>query len=424
MSLTLLAWFVTFVVLAAFALTRSATYGLSLYLFTFFISPLFWWWGNDTIGAYRWNLAAAIIFAVAVLLDQDWKLKHVDAVPMWPQMLAIGFLANATMVNFLLSPNVAVGFERYLLAVKFVVLFLVLAPCIRDAKALRLALWSITLGAGYIGYEATINDRGQFSGGRLEGIGAAGVQNANELAALMAIVLPLTAGLFFTGSRREKIAVAIVGPMILNVVLLCNSRGTFLALLGGAVVFLITSWGPARKKVLRGFALGAVAVVLLLRDPEIVDRFMTVFVSEQEMDASASERLLIWGVALRVLRAHPLGTGGDGFNRFYSREYLETGRSVHNGFLSEAVEWGVQGVALKLLVVFTGVWLVVRTAWRGTNNAESILLASSLTTSMAVLLGASLFGDYLDEEWAYWIVGLMLGYARAYSPPRLTADSV
>jgi len=418
MSLTLAAWLVTFAVLAVRAFTHSATYGLSLYLLTFFANPLFWWWGNDQIGALRWNLAAALIFALAVLMESTTSANRTDTASKWPMRIAIAFFLNVTMVHFLLAPDPAVSFDRYLLVVKFVALFVVLAATLYDVKALRLAFWSMTLGAAYIGYEVTLNERGQFVAGRLQGIGAAGVQEPNELAALMGTVLPLAAGLFFTGSTREKIGIAILGPLILNVVLLCNSRGTFVALILGVIVFLVTTRGPARKKVFRGFALGVVAVFLLLRDPEIVDRFMTVFASEEERDDSAAGRLVIWGVAATVLGDHPFGSGGDGFNRVYSRQYLETGRSVHNGFLSEAVEWGVQGLVLKLMFLLAGVSMVARTAWRpGAYNAESMVLASCLITSTAILIVASLFADFLDNEWGYWLVGLMLGYTRAYGPP-------
>src|SRR5688572_10616076 len=256
MSLTLAAWLAAFAVLTVRAFTHGPAYGLALYLLTFFVNPLFWWWGNDTIGTYRWNLAASIIYATTVLLNLGSNPKPAQPVSVWPQILAVAFLANATIVHFFLAPNQEISFDRYLLVVKICVLFVVLAATLYDAKTLRIALWSLTLGAAYIGYEATINDAGQFAAGRLQGIGAAGVQESNELAALMGTVLPVAAGLFFTGSTREKIGIAIVGPLILNVILLCNSRGAFLACICGAAVFLLTTWGPARKKILRGFALG------------------------------------------------------------------------------------------------------------------------------------------------------------------------
>jgi O-antigen ligase len=415
MSLTLFVWLAAVVVLAVRAFSHSATYGLSLYMLTFFVSPAFWWWG-DPIATYRWNLGAALIFAVAVLIERGNDLKKPVEISNWPQLLALAFFVNVNLVHFLLAPNQAVSFDRYFLVVKFFALFVVLAVCIRDAKALRLAFWSMTLCAGYIGYEVTINERGQFFDGRLQGIGAAGVQEPNELAALLGTVLPLTAGLFFTGTTKEKIGIAIVGPMILNVVLLCSSRGAFLALIAGAIVFLYMAKGPARKKIMRGFALGILAVYLLLGDPEIFTRFMTIFANAEERDASAAYRLVIWSAAFSVLSDHPLGSGGDGFNRLYSRQYLETGRSVHNGFLSEAIEWGVQGLILKLLFLTAGLFVVLRTVkQRGVQDPESTVIAACLVTSLTVLVVASAFADFLDNEWGYWIVGMMLGYARAYA---------
>jgi hypothetical protein len=79
----------------------------------------------------------------------------------------------------------------------------------------------------------------------------------------------------------------------------------------------------------------------------------------------------------------------------------------------------VQGLALKLLFMMAGAWLVVRTAWRrgAAYNPEVIILASCLLTSLVVVLATSLFADFLDNEWGFWIVGFMLGFARAYSSP-------
>src|SRR5688572_3188903 len=118
MSLTLAAWLVTFAVLAVRAFTHSATYGLSLYLLTFFANPLFWWWGNDQIGALRWNLAAALIFALAVLMESTTSANRTDTASKWPMRIAIAFFLNVTMVHFLLAPDPAVSFDRYLLVVK------------------------------------------------------------------------------------------------------------------------------------------------------------------------------------------------------------------------------------------------------------------------------------------------------------------
>ncbi len=104
-----------------------------------------------------------------------------------------------------------------------------------------------------------------------------------------------------------------VAPLILNVLLLCNSRGAFLATIAAGAVFVVAALrGPASKKAKQGLALGVLAFFFLLGDPEILDRFTTMFVGGDERDDSAESRLVFWSAALEMIADHPLGAGGDG----------------------------------------------------------------------------------------------------------------
>ena len=70
----------------------------------------------------------------------------------------------------------------------------------------------------------------------------------------------------------------ICGGLAFNVVLMCNSRGAFLGLLVGGVVFLVHGVGPARKQALAyRRASRQSATFLLLGDPEIITGFLTIF---------------------------------------------------------------------------------------------------------------------------------------------------
>ncbi|MGH2603311.1 MAG: hypothetical protein ACRDJ9_28500, partial [Dehalococcoidia bacterium] len=145
-----------------------------------------------------------IVFLVGVML---MKSREPLQEPPDPQTTRIGniliaIVLNATLVHILLAPSMEISLENYLRMLKFAALFFLIIGCIRNPRDLRLVMWSIVLGAAYIGYEVTINDRGNMVRGRLEGIGAAGVTDANQLASLMATILPLAGGLFFSGSRR------------------------------------------------------------------------------------------------------------------------------------------------------------------------------------------------------------------------------
>ena len=420
MSLTALVWVVAFAALFLLAFVRPV-FGLSLYLLTFFMFPQFWWWGKTALPELRWNLIAGIVLAIAAVAHRAISSERYEFPPAVRTLLML-LVINATVVHFVLAPSRAISEETYILLLKFTGLFFVITMCIRDRSDLRIAMWSMILGATYLGYEITINDRGSLSGGRLEDIGAAGVANANQLASLVATILPLAGALFLTGGLREKVAAAIVAPFVLNVLLLCNSRGAFLATIGAGGVFVLSARGPALKKARQGLVLGAVAVFLLLNDPDILERFSTVFVGSAERDRSAQSRLEFWSAALEMISDHPIGSGGDGFSEVYGARYLNLGgdsRPIHNGYLTEAADWGVQALLLRLMLLGS----VIAIGWRTVQerkrvaDPDAVILGACLLTTMAAYLGTSVFGDYIDEEWGYWMMALIVVYARLYALP-------
>ena len=395
---------------------RRPVYGFSLYLLTFFMFPQFWWWGRG-LPDLRWNLYAGLVLAVATLAHRAMT-RSARRCP-HRRVLLLLLAINATLIHFILAPNRAISEDTYVLLLKFTALLVFVTMCIRDRADLRIAMWSMALGAAYIGYEVTINDRGSLSGGRLEGIGAAGVANANQLASLMATILPLTGALFLTGSRREKIGAFIVAPLILNVLLLCNSRGAFLATLAAGVIFVVCALrGPAAKKAKQGLALGSLAIFLLLGDPDIINRFATVFVGGDERDSSAESRLVFWSAALEMIADHPLGAGGDGFASAYGARYLAgPARPIHNGYLTEAADWGLQGFALRMLLLASAIAIAWRTlrVRKLLEDGDAVILGACLLTAMTAYLGTSVFGDYIDEEWGYWMIALIVVYERLYA---------
>jgi O-antigen ligase len=422
MSTTALAWLGLFGGLALCSLFRPV-YAFSLYLLTFFLFPAFWWWGRP-LPNLRWNLLAGTVFLLAVLLKAGRKPLQAQPDPAAKRItnVALALLANATFVHVLLAPSIEISLENYLRLLKFVLLFFLIVASIRRHSDLRLVLWSIIIGAAYIGYEVTVNDRGRFIKGRLEGVGAAGVDDANQLASLMATVLTLAGGLFFWGKRWDKLLVAVTGPLILNVILLCSSRGAFLALIVGAVSFLVTAPGRVRRKAVFGLGLAGLATFLLLGDPQIVARFATTFTSAEERDSSAAGRLVLWKAGFTMLRDNPLGAGGDAFRLGYGGRYLQgvgvdrQGRSVHNGILNEACEWGLQGIVLRILFIGLAVLVARKTVRQQTALGRSgeAALGCCLIASAVAFVVSSAFGDYMDEEWGYWVPALMTAYARVY----------
>lgn len=429
MSLTAIVWVATGAVLCIQSLRRPI-WAVSLYMLTFFAAPHLWWWGDD-IPAARYALWAGfgLIFSVLAYQaqEQDGQGGDVGTV----HKLAIAMAVNATFVHFLLATRPEISVEDYVEFLKYILLFFLLCWSIRDRRDLRIAFMTIALGSAYIGYEVTINERGDFTGARLEGVGAPAADTANGLACLMLAILPIIGSLFLNGTKIEKATVLVSAPLTLNVLLLCNSRGAFLGLIGGGLAFLVLARGESRKKALKVLVLGALALYLLLGDPKILDRFATTFAGSEERDNSAASRMVFWSAGLRMLQDYPLGDGGSAFKYVHAETYLrmvgsdEPARSLHNGYLTTATDWGVQGLTLMMFFIGLGVVAAYRTSevCRKDGRAEDALLGVSLICAVVGFLIATFFGSFLNNEWAFWLVAFLMRYAFVYRSVPVTVTS-
>ncbi|MGD9856761.1 MAG: O-antigen ligase family protein [Planctomycetaceae bacterium] len=420
MSLTLLVWLILFAAFSVMALVRPV-WGWAVYVLTFFACPALWWWGKGTIGEYRWALYGGIIFLIAGLAGLGGQKQRTESpLARWTKWSAVAILANATFVHFALSSNWEISSGPYIDLAKYVLLFGMLVASIRNERDLRFVLLSIVIGAAYIGYEVTINDRGSIQNGRLEGIGVPSASDANGMACLVVTILPLTGVFFIAGKWWERLIALPAAPFIVNVLLLCNSRGAFLAAIGSGVVFVVVAPPKVRIQALKVTALGCVAVWMLLGDPQIVSRFMTTFAETEERDNSAASRLDYWMAGLRMVSDYPLGTGGDGFHNIHGPKYISqingadfSSRSVHNGFINEACDWGVQGIVLRMAFLLGALMLLRRTGVRAARRGDQFatMAACGLIAGMAGFLIQSIFGDFVDNEWGYWMAALAVAHA-------------
>jgi putative inorganic carbon (hco3(-)) transporter len=420
MSVTAAAWAVLAGFLVLLSLRR-AVWAFALYTMTFFAAPQLWWWGG-ALPSVRFALWAGIILIVAVLLrtsrSQEGPGRHFTFV----HIVAIGMAVNATVVHYLLASRPDVSIDPYVELLKFVLLFFLLWRAIETKKDFRIVLVALVLGAAYLGYEVTINDRGDFRGSRLEGVGAPGADTSNSLANVMLTMLPLIGGLFVEGTKRQKLIVLLAAPLALNVLLLCNSRGAFVGLIAAGAVFLWVARGPTRAKAIRVLALGAVALFLLLGDPKILDRFATTFAGSADRDRSAESRIEFWQAGLAMLADYPLGDGGNAFKYVHGPKYLaeitdaDGSRSLHNGYLTEATDWGVQGLFLRLLFVGVAIVGAYRTSTRCRleGRLDDSLVGICVIVSAAGFLIHCMFGAFMQNEWGYWVVALLVRYAALY----------
>jgi O-antigen ligase len=423
MNLTSAIWLSLYVSLAGISMVR-AVWGVSLYVMCYLIMPPLWWWGQGWMQPLRWNYYAGIILLVAVIKEYGGLPVFTNPdVKRTLKILALMVL-NATAVHFLLSPERTESQVNYMLMLKFSLLCVLITAAVRSTLDLRILLLSIVLSLSYIGYQVTFNDAGSMRGGRLENVGAAGASDANHLASLVATILPLAGAVIFLGGRNEKLIAVAAAALSLNLLLLCNSRGAFLALLtAGGFLFLIAR-GKARRKAFTALALAGLAGVVFMGDARILDRFFTSFNDAEERDDSAAGRLELWGAGLNMIRAYPLGSGGFGFKRVRGERFLkdagrtESVRAIHNGYITDGCEWGVQGAFLRLAFFASGVFSLWRAMLFRVHKGDdmAVFFAACIMSALVTFMVSSMFGDVLDAEWGYWVIAVMLIYASLYGP--------
>lgn len=423
MSVTAAAWVLlgTALVLLSF---KRPVYAIAFYLMTFFAAPHLWWWG-DELPALRYAGIAGLVLLGSVFLYQGQSGDgghRFSAV----HRIALAMAANATFVHFLLASTPSISFEGYVEFLKFILLFFLMWRAIQDRRDLRIVVMAIALGAAYIGFEVTYNERGYFNGSRLEGVGAPGAQSSNSLASLMLLVLPVIGTLFVHSRKHHKLTAVLAAPLALNVLLLCNSRGAFLGLIGAGVSFPLVARGPTRKKAIKWLALGGAVLFLLLGDPQIMERFTTTFAGSEERDRSAASRLEFWQAGLAMLADYPLGDGSGSFKYVRGGQYLSRivgedaeDRSLHNGYLTEATDWGAQGLVLRLF--FLG--LALTAAYRTSQQCRREGRLDDSLTGICILVAACgylihcMFGSFIENEWGIWIAALLVRYGEIYRVP-------
>ena len=132
-------------------------------------------------------------------------------------------------------------------------------------------------------------------------------------------------------------------------------------------------------------------------------------------DSSAHYRSNTWRGVLRMLRAHPFGIGsGESAFRsvfpYYAVSGTETVMHAHQIFLEVAVEIGVVGLVLFLLVlfhIFASVVCFCRKSREGAHRTEGVALTSAVAGALVMGLFDSLW-YHNGLYWLFWSVVALL----------------
>ena len=174
--------------------------------------------------------------------------------------------------------------------------------------------------------------------------------NSNYLALFMVLIIFLSVTMmsFYRKLWQRALLLSLLGGAG-YVFFQANSRGASLALAVGTLVLWLLS-----KKKLKA----AVALVVLLSIAAIVapdsywSRLSTV--GNYQEDASATDRLQLWNIALGLIPEHPIfGIGPDNFP-------LYAPNTPHNAYLQVGCEMGLPALMVYVAILLTGLYAAAR----------------------------------------------------------------
>ena len=423
MSLTALVWCGAFAALGLLSFRRSA-WGFALYSLTIYASPIEWWWGEVIRLAVpiRWNLCAALIYAIAVFIGLFRRNLDVDRNACWCLILMFLFALNATMVHLLFASDPEHSALGLAAIWKNLVLLLLMFVSIRDKLDLKIVGWSILLGTSFLAYMVIFQNEGGYEDKRLENLPVSLASSSNFFGTLFGFSILLAGGMLVYGRMVERLAAFFCLPMMCEVLIRGNSRGTFLSLCAAAVVIVLMMKGKARIFAVVMCLLGILAFFAIMDDRQrelVFGRFGTTFNAVNERDESAAGRLDFWRQGVKMIRDYPMGSGFQAaFDSPRGQPYMwdigvERYRSVHNGFLDVMAGWGIQGFLLlapAYLLAFGYLHSAIAQARRN-KQFKAVFFGVCLVGGFTVMLVTACFNSSLDREWYIWWMAMAFAFA-------------
>jgi hypothetical protein len=403
-----------FASLTLLALARHPIYGAMAYVLTLFVSPADRWWGQDLLGDIRWSLLAASVTALGLLIHRPSR----PAGSLWKNPLALGIVAFVIWVAIQSLWAYSADMHRDLLIyyVKVLLAIYLIYSCLESERHLRLILWAYLAGCGYLAFVANASH----TGGRFDSFGGAGIGDANSSALALTTGVLVAASLFLIESWKYRAVILVLVPLIVNAIVATISRSGFLSLAVGAILFNILS-PPDYRKVVRVLSVLGLAGFLLITNADYWARIGTIKYAGDAVEGvdTGSKRLVLIAAQKEMFMGHPMGCGARCTDvlspRYLSPEQLagkvgeEKARSSHNTFMTMAVDHGVIGAALYILMI---VWLVVAVAkCRSMLDHHSPVIRAAFPAvagSLGCIIIGDLFVQYPKLEIRFWMLLIMI----------------
>ena len=403
----------SFFACSVLAMVRHPKYGIAAYLIAFYGFPPSRWWG-PALPDWRWSLIASAITLVAV-----WKYPRNPAQPSWltttPARLLILLTAWIWLQN-LWALDAEEALSMSFLYTKFIVLFYLVYRTSDSEDNIEWFLMLHVAGCFYLGLVAYATP----VSGRLDGVGGPGIDDSNILS-LHLVTGALCGAMLVLVKRDWKLYFSVLAlAFTLNTIVLCASRGAFLALVGGCIVLNFTKPEQYRRRfyLLAALGISLFAVVASASFWSRMNSLKEAAAGNEQLDNSAEGRLALIKAQWSMAALYPFGNGHRGTvvlsRTFLDKKYLTGGeeangaRSSHNTTMTVLVEQGIPGAVM--FVVFI-VWCRKASrriaSRRGSLSSTSASQLASISAALLSVLIAGMFVDCMLVEVQFWLLAML-----------------
>lgn len=326
--------------------------------FTFvrpYVGVLVWTWlslmnPHRMTWGFAYTLRVALVVGATTLIA--WLLSRERKVP--PLSLPVVLLALLTIwvsICTLFAVNAEGAWTKWEQVIKILVMTFVAMCMLQDRQRIQLMVWVIAVSLGFYGFRGgifTVLTGGNY---RVWGPPDTFIEDNNQLALALVMVLPLIWYLYTTTVQRWA-QIGLLGAAGCTVIAVAGTQSR-----GGAVamaVMLTYLWFKSRYKVVT-FVAGAVILVgvLAFLPDQWFARMSTI--QDYDQDLSVRGRFDAWTFAWRVALERPIF--GGGFNVFYDADYFMrlvpeaiSFRAAHSIYFEVLGESGFVGLGLFLLL--------------------------------------------------------------------------
>ncbi len=416
MSITSYAFLLVFFGGLVMCVVKNPIWGLYTYLAVFYLDPPDRWWGHS-LPDLRWSLLAATATLLCLLFRRrnDGRLRLFSYGLPWILLLYVTWMWIQT--PFALSSQRLFG---PVLFTKYLVLLYLIYEIVDSKERVRDFLMAHIVGCFYLGWLAYT----AVGGGRLEGVGGPGIDDANTMSMHFGTGVIVGSMLLMTERRWRFWLVLAAMPFMLNGMVQGSSRGAFLGLIAGGLALLRLK-PPTYTKQFIAFGILGALLFAYLANGFFLHRMASleaVTDDQQQLDFSAASRLVILQAQLRMFRDHPLGVGYRGTAvlspEYLSEKYLamnqgknrdaQRQRSSHNTFMTVVVNQGIPGIVLLVAALYW-IWKSVGLATRRSGqDPRTWAYGAAISAALTLAVVAGQFAPYLKAEVQYWLLALLL----------------